>query len=264
MHKIDLTSKEWCDIIFQGRNKDYGAYKIRKETGRRYLTALVCTLIIVISPLFYISIISLLTYRMDTKFTNVTELSNLKPAENKHKLIKKAVEQPSKTAQTVKRQKPSDAFCIKADKDVTDEDLSSKEKSGSATGVIEVAADSFALDDKEVRNNAINANIDPKIFRVIEQLPEFPGGVSAFMKWLTLNLKYPKSAQQDNVKGKVVVQFIINKNGTISDLKIVHSLNSDCDREVLRVLSTMPKWKPGIEDGKPTRTQYVIPIVFNK
>jgi len=102
----------------------------------------------------------------------------------------------------------------------------------------------------------------PVSFRVVQQLPEFPGGPVQFMKWLTKNLKYPTSAQQKKQQGKVVAQFIVNKDGTVSDIKIVKSLNATCDREAMRVLSMMPKWKPGVQDDKPCRTMFSIPIVF--
>lgn len=109
--------------------------------------------------------------------------------------------------------------------------------------------------DMEMDNN-------PQHRRIVEQLPEFPGGATAFMKWLTQNLKYPATAQQRKVQGKVVAQFIVNTDGSISDLKIVESLEASCDREALRVLRMMPAWKAGIENDKPCRTMVAIPIVF--
>ena len=83
------------------------------------------------------------------------------------------------------------------------------------------------------------------------------------MKWLTKNLKYPPSAQQRKVRGKVVAQFIVNTDGSVSDLELVQKLEASCDREVLRVLQMMPKWQAGIMNAKPCRTKVCIPIVFN-
>jgi len=104
---------------------------------------------------------------------------------------------------------------------------------------------------------------EPIDFRVVEDLPQFPGGASEFMKWLTRNLKYPASASQRKVKGKVVAQFIINKDGSVSDLELVQKLDPTCDREVLRVLRMMPKWQAGLMDAKPCRTKVCIPVVFD-
>lgn len=103
----------------------------------------------------------------------------------------------------------------------------------------------------------------PVDIRVVEDLPKFPGGAAEFMKWLTKNLKYPASAQQQKVKGRVVAEFIVNKDGTVSDLQLVEHLNLACDNEVLRVLRMMPNWEPGLMDAKPCRTKVCIPVVFN-
>ena len=107
----------------------------------------------------------------------------------------------------------------------------------------------------DMENNPLN-------FRVVEELPEFPGGATEFMKWLTKNLRYPPAAQQHKVQGKVVAQFIVNKDGTVSDIEILKPVDPSLDREALRVLRMMPKWKAGMQDAKPCRTQVCIPIVF--
>lgn len=108
--------------------------------------------------------------------------------------------------------------------------------------------------------NALDNN--PLNFRVVEDLPQFPGGAMALMKWLTDNLKYPQKAQKKKIEGKVVVQFIVAADGTMTDLKVVQSLEASCDNEAMRVMRMMPKWKPGLQDGKPCRTMVAIPIVF--
>ncbi|MBO4314874.1 MAG: energy transducer TonB [Prevotella sp.] len=99
-------------------------------------------------------------------------------------------------------------------------------------------------------------------FRIVEQMPEFPGGMTAYMKWLTKNLQYPDIARNQRLQGKVVVQFIVNKDGTIADAKVVKSVTPSLDREAMRVIRMMPAWKPGIQDDKPCRTMIAVPIVF--
>jgi protein TonB len=98
--------------------------------------------------------------------------------------------------------------------------------------------------------------------RVVEDVPQFPGGPVEFMKWLTRNLKYPAVAQQHRTQGKVVAQFIVNKDGSVTDVRIVGSLSPTCDNEALRVLRMMPRWQAGLQNGKPCRTMMCIPIVF--
>ncbi len=116
---------------------------------------------------------------------------------------------------------------------------------------------------EEEKPEVVDMYNEPVDFRVVEDLPQFPGGAAEFMKWLTKNLKYPVSSQRQNVKGKVVAQFIVNIDGSVSDLELVEHLDAACDREVLRVLRMMPKWQAGVMNAKPCRTKVCIPIVFN-
>jgi protein TonB len=102
----------------------------------------------------------------------------------------------------------------------------------------------------------------PVDFRVVEDLPQFPGGAVEFVKWLTRNLKYPPLARQQKVQGRVVAEFIVNKDGSVTDVQVGNSLNRYCDHEALRVLRSMPRWTAGIDNGKPCRTKVCIPIVF--
>lgn len=103
---------------------------------------------------------------------------------------------------------------------------------------------------------------NPLNFRVVEQLPEFPGGATELMKWLTKNLKYPISAERRGIQGKVLAQFIVNKDGSISDICLLNHVDNSLDREAMRVMRLMPPWKPGQMYDKPCRTQVCIPIVF--
>uniref|UniRef100_A0AB33JB66 Energy transducer TonB n=1 Tax=Prevotella sp. GTC17260 TaxID=3236796 RepID=A0AB33JB66_9BACT len=110
---------------------------------------------------------------------------------------------------------------------------------------------------------ALNQNDEPVSFRIVQQLPEYPGGMVEFMKWLTKTLKYPVSARQAGIQGRVVVSFIINQDGSIADVRIEKAVHPLLDREALRVVGMMPKWKPGIMYNKPCRTMFSIPINFN-
>jgi protein TonB len=107
-----------------------------------------------------------------------------------------------------------------------------------------------------------SADDDVLNFTVVEDLPQPPGGYGEFMKWLTRNLKYPSAAETRRQQGKVVAEFIVNTDGSITNVAIVKSLAPDCDNEALRVLRMMPRWTPGIQNDKPCRTKVCIPIVF--
>ena len=92
--------------------------------------------------------------------------------------------------------------------------------------------------------------------------PQYPGGAVELMKWLTKNLRYPKIAEMRKTQGKVIAHFYVEKDGSITGLKVVQSLSRECDKEALRVLGMMPNWQPGVQNGKPCRTKVSIPIVF--
>ena len=263
MSKIDITSREWCDIIFDGKNKKYGAYKIRTESTHRYMVVLLILLASVLLPLLFISL-SIVFTSNKSKVIDVVQLSDMKPAENKYRLAVQSMGLAPQMRKSIIDHAKSDVPVIKLDKDVNDADQISQSKDGQGVNisVAGVPADTTGFSNKTTLHNAVNANENKPVFRIIEQLPEYPGGATAFMKWLTKNLKYPIAEQQQKVAGKVVVQFIVNKNGSISDIKIIQSLNEECDKEVIRVLNMMPKWKPGTEKGKPVRTKCVIPIIF--
>ena len=117
--------------------------------------------------------------------------------------------------------------------------------------------------EAEEKPEVVDMYNEPIDFRVVEDLPQFPGGAAEFMKWLTKNLKYPALAQKRKVKGRVVAQFVVNTDGSISDLELTEKLETSCDNEVLRVLRMMPKWQAGMMNAKPCRTKVCIPIVFN-
>lgn len=102
----------------------------------------------------------------------------------------------------------------------------------------------------------------PLNFRIVQQMPEFPGGGSAFIQWLTRQLRYPPLAQSQRIQGRVVVSFIVNKDGSIADVKLEKSVNALLDREALRVIRMMPRWKPGVHNNQPCRTMVAVPVVF--
>ena len=103
---------------------------------------------------------------------------------------------------------------------------------------------------------------EPEVFMVVEDMPEFPGGTAALMQYLQKNIKYPAICRENNIQGRVLVTFIVNKDGAVVEPEVVKSVNPSLDKEALRVISTMPKWKPGSQRGKPVRVKYTVPVNF--
>ena len=126
---------------------------------------------------------------------------------------------------------------------------------------IDPSIDDIVLTEPPIEVDQLNSQ-EPLPMRVVEQLPQFPGGTQLFIKWLTKNLKYPESARRQNIQGKVMVSFIVNADGTTSDEKIITSVDPLLDRETLRTIRMMPRWEPGIYNGKPCRTLVYLPVVF--
>ena len=171
------------------------------------------------------------------------ELSSLMRPENELALAPKA--EPKPTQQLV----------------VADDDAQEELRREDEEVETDVDGDMEATDDSQIEPPP-PPDDDVVSFRVVEDLPQFPGGPVEFMKWLTRNLKYPESVRQQKKQGKVIAEFIVNKDGSVTDVKIVKSFNGQCDGEVLRVLRMMPRWTAGIQGGEPCRTKVRIPVVF--
>ena len=103
---------------------------------------------------------------------------------------------------------------------------------------------------------------EQQIFQVVEEMPEFPGGMGECMKFLGKNIKYPTISQENGVQGRVIVQFVVNSDGTIVDPVVVRGVDPYLDKEALRVIKTMPKWKPGKQRGKAVRVKFTVPVMF--
>ena len=132
---------------------------------------------------------------------------------------------------------------------------------GDGTGVVDGADVKEAAPETAVDNPDALAEAPIK-FTVVQKIPEFPGGWSAFMQWLTKNLKYPAAAQNGKIEGTVVVTFIINKDGSVANAKVSTSVDPVLDAEALRVMKMMPKWKPGMDRNKVCRPMIAVPVVF--
>lgn len=114
----------------------------------------------------------------------------------------------------------------------------------------------------EAKEAPADSTAKEEVFMVAEQMPEFPGGMKELLKFLQNNLKYPENAMKNNVQGRVIVQFVVEKDGTLTEFKVARSVDPDLDAEALRVLQTMPKWKPGMQMGKIVRVKFTVPVSF--
>ena len=141
---------------------------------------------------------------------------------------------------------------VEDDADVEETTIASSEETGQA---VEIKYVPIAVEEEEPEEQTI--------FEVVEQMPEFPdGGMAGLMQFLSKNIKYPTIAQENGTQGRVTVQFVVNKDGSIVDAKVLRGVDPYLDKEALRVIGTMPKWKPGMQRGKPVRVKYTVPVMF--
>lgn len=114
----------------------------------------------------------------------------------------------------------------------------------------------------EAKEAPADSTAKEEVFMVAEQMPEFPGGMKEMLKFLQENVKYPENAMKNNVQGRVIVQFVIEKDGTPTEFKVLRSVDPDLDAEALRVMKAMPKWKPGMQKGQVVRVKFTVPVSF--
>ena len=124
------------------------------------------------------------------------------------------------------------------------------------------ANDATIIDAVPVINTEENSSEAEEVFVVVEDMPMFPGGEQALRKWIPDHIKYPVIAAENGIQGKVYVQFVVDKDGSVTNAKIARGVDPSLDQEALRVVNSLPKWKPGMQRGKPVRVSFTVPINF--
>ena len=274
MAKIDLISRDWTEMVFEGRNKEYGAYRLRKNAGKRNLYSLITNFIAALAIWGGISLVKFVESRTKSVAqTSVAELSALNQPKKKAEVKqqkKVKLEQPEKVVERVKSSVKFTAPVIKKDDEVKPEDeLKTQDElmnTKTAIGALDVKGNDDANGEVLKIKEAV-AQPEPKpevekVFDVVEQMPSFPGGPSALMEWLSNNVKYPVVAQENGVQGRVVVSFVVERDGSITDVKVVRGVDPSLDREASRVVRAMPRWIPGKQNGSAVRVKYNVPVAF--
>lgn len=274
MAKIDLISRDWTEMVFEGRNKEYGAYRLRKNAGKRNLYSLITIFIAALAIWGGISLVKFVESRTKTVAqTSVAELSALNQPKKKAEVKqqqKVKLEQPEKVVERVKSSVKFTAPVIKKDNEVKPEDeLKTQDElmnTKTAIGALDVKGNDDANGEVLKIKEAV-AQPEPKpevekVFDVVEQMPSFPGGPAALMEWLSNNVKYPVVAQENGVQGRVVVSFVVERDGSITDVKVVRGVDPSLDKEASRVVRAMPRWIPGKQNGSAVRVKYNVPVAF--
>jgi len=272
MQKVNIFSDKWIDIVFEGRNQEYGAYMLRKLSSRRHRISLIITAVFAIVAFTAPGLIKTIIPERVERNVEVTSLANIELEKNKAKEIEAApIEIEKQEVLKIKSTIKFTAPVIKADAEVKDEDVMKTQEevtesklSVSAADVQGNSSDTSAVDisDLNVEQSAVTDEVYEKPFTIVEQMPEFPGGAESMMKYIASNVKYPAMARETGISGNVFVSFVVNKNGEISDVKVLRGIGGGCDEEAVRVVRAMPRWIPGKQNGKPVPVQFNLPIKF--
>ena len=266
--KLDILDQKWIDVVFSSRNKAYGAYELRKDNSKNTNRALV------IAILVFVFIISLPTI--------INKLKGLIPkADQKVKITDVVLLPPPPVDQTKKPPPPPpeppkpkvDQIrfpppVVKPDNEVKEKDPPTvKELAVADPGQKDQKGDPNAdiRIDEPVGNSDIKQVVeeDPnRIFASVEQVPEFPGGNEKFGLFLQKTIRYPAVARENGTQGKVIVTFVCERDGSLTDIKVTRGIGGGCDEEAVRALKQSPKWRPGIQNGRPVRVQYSVPVSF--
>ena len=279
MAKIDLYDPKWVDMVFAGKNKEYGAYQLRKGTSGRNIKALLILVIAaaLVGGFLAWKVIEQKQAEEQQAYMEAMELAKLqqqaKKDEKKKEPVKPKIE-PKKEIPVARETQKFTAPVIKKDELVKEENqvkqmdkldekvaVGTENKEGVKDRTIEAVRSEIAV-AAPPPPPAPKPEVSTKVFDVVEEMPSFPGGQGALMSYLASNIKYPVVAQENGVQGRVIVSFVVERDGSISDVRVARSVDPSLDREAQRVVKSMPRWKPGKQNGSAVRVKYTVPVVF--
>ena len=279
MAKIDLYDPKWVEMVFAGKNKEYGAYQLRKGTSGRNIKALLILVIAaaLVGGFLAWKVIEQKQAEEQQAYMEAMELAKLqqqaKKEEKKKEPVKPKVEMKKEIPVARETQKFT-APVIKKDELVKEENqvkqmdkldekvaVGTENKAGVKDRTVEAVRSEIAV-AAPPPPPAPKPEVATKVFDVVEEMPSFPGGQGALMSYLYSNTKYPVVAQENGVQGRVIISFVVERDGSISDVKVARSVDPSLDREAQRVVKSMPRWSPGKQNGSTVRVKYTVPVVF--
>lgn len=274
MSKIDLIDNSWVDLVFENKNRSYGAYQLRKNTGSRNVKSLITMFIgFGILAAIVIAKVSIDNYIASRNAAIETDVELASLAEKKEAKVERK-EEPKIEKIEVEKVKSSVKFTtpeIKKDSEVKpEEELKSQEdlsKTNTAIGAFDVKGNDEAAGEvlkakEQIAQPEPPKEEETKVFDVVEEMPQFPGGPSALFEYLSKNIRYPVVAEENGVQGRVIVTFVVERDGSITDVKVIKSVDPSLDKEAQRVVKSMPHWIPGKQNGSAVRVKYTVPVTF--
>lgn len=276
---VDLSSKEWCDIIFDNKNKDFGAYALRQKSDGRHNVSMVVVVIFIIVVWILSLVVSKIQQaiaeaRPEDKIEQiVTSVAEAEEEEEEEEEEQERYEEPEPEAlpEEILNTVKVTELLIAKDEEVNKEDeIKSADELKETTTAFGQTNFDQGTDDRNVvrehKNEVIVEEktevVEEKVFTAVEQMPRFPGGDEALMKYLSTHINYPTMAMENNIQGRVIVQFVVEKTGKIGEVKVVRSVDRDLDKEAVRVCKSLPDFIPGKMNGQAVAVWYTLPVNF--
>ena len=270
----NISSQEWCDLIFEGRNKAYGAYSLRKDSPKRHNIATLVVVVVALAAFFLPGIIGDLIDKIKPEeeemvMTEVTELSDLKEAEvKKNEEYKPLMETPPPPP--LKSSIKFTAPVIKKDEEVSEEEEIKSQEELTESKVTISIADVEGNDEENGQDiadfkEAIKPVVEEapeQVLDVVEQMPTFPGGQKALLQYISDNIKYPSIAQENGIQGRVVVRFVVKKDGSVGEVQVLRGVDATLDKEAIRVVKSIPNFIPGKQNGHAVNVWFTLPVSF--
>jgi protein TonB len=253
--KVNIFTDEWCDIIFKDKNKDYGAFALRKSSSKNHLVAIIVT-----GVLFSISVsFPLLIKGSDSNDTmNIGDITTLTNVDMDNK-----IEIPEPMKAEIPKMPVFRPWVVAPDDQAGDDDIISMDSLNLIQLPYNPNNDTIGFKDLDKNDKDKKIIIEKqKPFIFVEKMPEYPGGESEMMSFLNKNIVYPQDAREMNVQGTVYATFVVNADGSVSNIQILRGVFASCDKEALRVIKMMPNWKPGKQNGVAVPVQLNLPIAY--
>jgi len=275
MSKIDLLDQKWIDLVFEGKNEAYGAYALRQNTSKRNLYAMLALfagLIAIVASFLIVNVASEAIARAQAEHETEVTLEQIEEEaeEQEEEEVVYEVEELEQLVaeETVMNSEKFTAY--EMEDDAPDQVTKTQDEvalSNDAIGAIDYDQGSDEAEHVLKVNEKVVDEVPPaveetKVFDVVEQMPQYKGGDQALMDYLNKSIKYPVIAEENGIQGRVVCTFVVERDGSITDVKVVRSVDPSLDKEAVRVLKAMPKWIPGKQNGSAVRVKFTLPVTF--
>jgi protein TonB len=275
---VDLTSKEWRDIVFEGKNKEFGAYVLRQTSPARHTKAIVWVLaaVAVILVLLILSVNDVFKRAEEEQIVTATEqeMTTFDAEEFEEEIQEEEIfelpepEEIIAPEEVANSQQVTDLLIVQDEEIEEDKQVKNQEdirENEAQLGTVDITEGVNDLNKIEVKEQVIAEPVvddEPLSIALVEQKPSFPGGEAAMYTWLGNNIVYPPAASEEGAQGRVVVEFVVGKDGSITNVRVVRPRHPALDREAVRVVSAMPTWVPGRNNGQPVKVTYTLPVTF--